>query len=539
MCIPYTREFVPDFYEEEIRSFPNGYKIYPHKFETLKNKNFHLINLFVNADGLPDVGFFTKTDPICVLSIEGDDGPIEYGRTEVCWNYLDPWWARPFTIMVDPNKPMLLYFDIYDISSNSYRLKDQKHLGSTQIDLSTLLNNKKHSAKLDISSNENDDQSVVGYLTINFFDVEPDCFGGSRYTFGVKNIVSDERKLTRTNPFFVVQRLEKHSNYFVPVFKSAVFPKANSCMWKEVTFSHQFICGNDLKTPLRISVFDFYERDTDNFVGACDTSLEEIMKAGNLKFNLKGKSGKIVGEFIANFNGEVKQPLLSDYLLKGAHYNPVLAVDFSSTKYNSSNYTNKDLHFGPGTFSYQNAINDTADAMRILINGAPYNIIGMNDKVFTISESAPSLKEINSDYMDAKFVASFSETINLKGAIEHAMKGAEERWETSRAITTLIIISNGKFSELQKSIDLLIECESKPLIVLLVMMGDERSELQAILGQNNGALVHSSGKLGIRPIIKMVAYREDMSYESSDLRLRIEPLIEELTMKWFDFCGKK
>jgi len=532
MFYPFTREFLSDFYEEAIEPYPNGHHIFPKGF---CGGDYKLVNLFVRAEGLPDVGFLTKTDPMCVLYV-GDECENEYARTEVCWNYLNPWWVRPFTLFVDPANPLLLNFEIYDVNSNSSVLKAQKFLGSAQIDFYNIINEPTKRVRIEIDNGKEND-GLIGYLIIAAFDYSPSVIGGNYFRFGLEDFVSNSRTFLKANPFFVIERLHKPSMEYVPVYKSCVHKKCAECEWNNIFLMNQFIYHNEIDSDLRICLYDFFERDTDCLVGSFKTNIVELKVNGNMRFSILDKNGRSIGFFSVAFIKEDKEMVLNDFRFRGIGFSTVFGIDFSNTPYNNIGTTNHYIHFDQGIFSYSNAINDVYDALRLLINGKRIKSIGFNETAFLIGEETNmSIKKLLNEYNTFKCGNVFANRAKLSEAFQMMTCDSKQMWIDHKSLSILIFLTNGIISDIQKFIDLLVDSEDSPIITIVVFMGIERKDLSSYFRLNGGKLTHSNGYTAKRELIGLVTYKEEMSFTTSDLRNRLEPIVSRLSLAYIEYC---
>ena len=535
-----TRQFSPASFEEEISANVNGNPLYPSHNMTIDPRSLRLINIHVSAECVLTKKLFSKRDPMCVLFTRTRRGWHEYGRTEVCWNILEPVWVRPFTFNVIPDKSELLRFEIYDVVEQFHDLKEQKFIGFAELDLFILLTSPSHSVSLDIVSNSGEERGV---LKVSFFDLSP-SYGSLFFRMVAKGVKSSKRLIRKANPFFVIGRWLPEDQRYVAVYKSSVHSRTHQADWGKIELFKQFLCGGDLSTPIRISMYDCMSSDTNNYMGHFDTTLEELVKAGETEFDIVNEQdGKFNGTFTATLLENCESPRLFDYRLMGVQISAAIAIDFSGSSVGLT-FNNRGQHLDNGVFSYRYAINDVCDLLYPLTMGQPYSAFAFadfpnGDKLRSLVSNRENDMISNAgvllrSYERMKKSVKFPKTISLVPMIRHIQEMARKRWDDERTVTVLCIVTNGKFTDLNEAVDALVELENEPLCVVLLVMGGTRRELEKAFKHRHGILTNSQGKSTTRRVLKMATYLEDRRYPDPRLPKQLMPSAKAMTRKWLE-----
>ncbi|OHT07493.1 hypothetical protein TRFO_24228 [Tritrichomonas foetus] len=536
-----TREFTHESFLTPIPSNINGHPIFPPHNADIPCGSLRIINIHVSAEGLPNTKYFSKTDPVCTFSIQTNLGYQEYGRTEVCWNMLDPLWIRPFTYRVK-DTPELLLFSIYDVITNAIAMNQQKFLGAVEIDPISLLNSPTHSLDIPIQPPEN--AAPKGVFHINYFEIMP-CQGALFLTFKGTNLGGPGLK--KINPFFVIQRLSPHSNKFVSVYKSEVKLKKRETEWDNVELGIQYLCGGDMSTIIRINLYDYRQRDIDGLVGFFDTTVESILydKISNFQFTSPhgGKVGNLKVILLNHWTG----PRLFDYRLRGVQLGAMIAIDFSATNVDAI-ITNRVQHLDEGLFSYKAAINDTCDLLYPLTMGEPYIAYGFADfgnskKLISLSLDKidnrgliPNAKTLIQLYTNAKTKITYPKKCYIAPVINEAAIAAQHRWDTERTISVLVILTNGRFADLKEGVDEMVNAEMSPLVIIMVAMGGTRRELDNIFKGKKGILTDSFGRRTQRRILTLVSYSTDRR-PNERLPNKIAPSAKKMAREYLEMIN--
>ena len=534
-----TRQFTPNCYEDEIPCQINGHPIFPENNCNVDINSLRIITIHVSAYSINNSTIFMKSDPFCVMNINGQRGFKEYGRTEVCWNMLNPLWIRPFTFVVT-SEPQLLLFEIYSVQNTNFSLNNQLPLGSCQLDLLDLINSSKKSIKLDIQAANSD--KYIGKMSISFFDKVPNIYGAFFFKFSCSDIISSKRTLRKANPFFVIQRYHKDSGDFVPIFKSAVKSKTHSTDWEIIELPLQFLCGGKLDNPIHISLYDYFPSAEDSFLGFFVTTPEILSTNISSSFELRDpKGGNSRGKLHIKFLEHFIRPRLYDYRLQGVQLGAMLAIDFSSTPIDII-YSNRLTHTDNGVFSYRSAINDVCDALHPLTLGQPYFAFGFadfpNQKLLPLTlnkqkESIPTVKSILQAYSKVKDSCIYPDRASLTPVFKQAREISFERWEKERIISILIIITNGKFIDLKESLDELISNEDAPFSTIMVLMGGIKRDIDHTFSKKGG-IVNSNGYKPNRPLIHVLTYMEDKIYPDNKLPLQMGPIAKRMSRQYLE-----
>ena len=525
-----TRDFRHESYREEIKANVNGHPIFPPHHAEIAPESYRIINIHVCAEGLTNAHFFSNTDPVCVMFIEGSHGLQEYGRTEVCWNILNPLWIRPFTYRVREG-PQLLTFGIYDVVCDSVSLSDQRSLGEAQVDLGALLDTPTHAMSVPI---ENPGCSHGnGILHIHFYDLQI-CQGSLFFRFSAK-------MARKARLFFVIQRLSTLSGDWVAVYKSNMKSKVNKAEWDQVELAVQYICSGDYDKLMRIKMYDGKHCNTDSCIGYFDTSLRKMMSGDPEVFQLSDEHGKHVGEFTAVLENHWTRPRLFDYRMRGVQLAAMIAVDFSSTPINQI-YSNRLQHTDTGVFSYSAAINDVCDLLHLLTSGMAYQAYGFADfkgenKLISLTvnherDTIRSTKALLQLYETMKEKTTYPKHCVLTPVFQKAIEVAQTRWREEHAITILVILTNGRFTDLRDAIDVLVAGEEAPLATVMLVMGGRRRDLDSAFRHKHGRITDSAGHKTKRRVISIGSYLEKQVYPDERLPKKLAPAAKKMAREW-------
>lgn len=510
-----TRDFTPASFKEEISSNLNGNLRFARTPTTLDLSTQHIINIHVSAKALTKERTFSKYDPVCMMSVFNGKRWVEYARTEVCWNILNPIWVTPFTYNAITEHTKLK-FEIFDIHNSSNSLMDHELLCFAEMELDELLDSPTHNVKLELTSVQSN--KPKGILDLNYFELA-ETQGSVLFKFNIPRMRPAKKNIFRKpNPFFILSRYSSFSDEFIPVYKSSVL-KGHKIDWNNVELFLQFVCGGDLANPLRILIFDYTKKKNHNYLGHFDTSIGALINEGQSVFELYNeKKHFLMCSLNVEYVQHIQTPRLFDYRLKGIQIAPFLALDFSCSNRDFT-ASNRVLHYESGAFSYQLCINDVCDILRPLVMGLPYHVYGFADfekppmKFKTLAlknnkELIPNAVSVIQSYLRFRAKAKFPKKCFLAPMIVKAREVARQNWSQNKAVTLMTIITNGVFDDLELAINEIVASDNDPLCIVIIAMGPAPRDLIMKFKHNHGILTSVLGNRSTRRIVKLTTYLE-------------------------------
>lgn len=331
------------------------------------------------------------------------------------------------------------------------------------------------------------------------------------------------------------------SGDWVAVYKSSMKSKTKKAEWDQVELALQYICSGDFDNLIRVKIFDGKHCNTDSSIGHFDTSLRKMMSGDPEVFQLSDERGHHVGEFTAVMTHHWTSPRLFDYRMRGVQLAAMIAVDFSSTPIDNL-YSNRLQHSETGPFSYGGAINDVCDLLHLLTSGMAYQAYGFADfpgdnKLVSLTgnhdtDTIRNARALLQMYDTIKEKITYPRECVLAPVFEKAIEVAQTRWREEHAITVLVILTNGRFRDLQRAIDVLVEAESAPLATVMLVLGRRRRDLDNAFRHKHGRVTDSHGRRTKRRIISIGAYLEDQVYPDERLPKKLAPAAKKMAREW-------
>ncbi len=298
------------------------------------------VELSVRCENLADKDLLSKSDPICVMFIQGPTKKWhELGRTEMIKDNLNPSWEKRFVVDYNFETRQLVKFEVYDWDMDSQRLSDHDFLGRCETTMGAIVSSShfvcvlkdstKSGSKLFINAEElqSSKEALKLHLKAEKLD-KKDFFG-------------------KSDPFFTISKKSLIGQHWTVVKKSEVIMKTLNPTWNPFEISLRDLSNCDHERDLKVDIFDWNSDGSSDFIGSFVTSVSKLGVAAieqtgipvinDDKKRKKGSSYKNSGlVFVKSFNIET-QPTFFEYLQGGMQMNFSVAIDFTASNGNPAN----------------------------------------------------------------------------------------------------------------------------------------------------------------------------------------------------------
>jgi hypothetical protein len=281
----------------------------------------------------------------------------------------------------------------------------------------------------------------------------------------------------------------------------------------------------------------------DHRVGFIDTTVRVLCSQES--FPIHSDRGELVGRLLVEHLGQITRPRFPDYRLKGVQIAPMLAVDFSSSHI-SFFTTNRLQHISNGLLTYGNLINGVFDNLRNICINQHWLAYGFADfpgkKLLPLSmnktqRKMKSVKALMSAYASFRDRASYPESARLVPVFAEARRVAGENWRNHRAITLAVVLTNGKFCDLQEAVNELVEAQGEPVLVMIATIGVISREVEAAFHPVSGKIRHTDERTVDRTMVSLMSYEKNCLCADHGMEVRMVPSIHQMALDWLDQCG--
>lgn len=526
------------------------------------------VNLTIECKNLPNKDSFSKSDAFCCIweappgfreqhkhvgklpsKLEGK----ELGRSEIIKQNNNPTFQTPFPVdyrfEAEQNFVVRVYSEDLRYSTD---LKEHDFLGGCIFSLGELLGSPGCAIARRL-------EHVKSFLVITGTEVK-ESREVLEFRFSGQNLGLLERKnkrkvakemlekmqkanvakhlmdqLEKFDPYFRLERLNKDDQSWITIWKSEVIKDSMNPTWQQARLPLQYLCNDDLKAPLKISIWIWNRFSNDELIGFVETTVDELVKKaqrGIPIFDVLLERKKILGGIklrkagvLKVLKGKVLQiPSMLEFIAGGCQLDLMVGVDCSSA--NRDWREEKSLHFHSDSWlnDYQAAIyrlgaifDSYSSRNDYALWGYGASINGVRQPYFSLSKdklrSADDMVRAYDDFFSPENEGLVLEDhANLKHIIQAAMFRAQNaKNEGRQRYSVLVILTTGAITDLQDSIDAICTAaEDAPLSIAVIGIGDnDFSGIHLLEGDEKGnKLRHSNNVPVAREIVTFASMEE-------------------------------
>uniref|UniRef100_A0A8C5VVQ9 Copine-8 n=1 Tax=Microcebus murinus TaxID=30608 RepID=A0A8C5VVQ9_MICMU len=432
---------------------------------------------------LLDRDTFSKSDPICVLYVQGVGNKEwrEFGRTEVIDNTLNPDFVRKFILDYFFEERENLRFDLYDVDSKSPNLSKHDFLGQVFCTLGEIVG----------SQGSRLEKPIVG-------------IPGKKC--GTIILTAEELNCCRV----IMKITENFFSYsFTICHKTEVVKNTLNPVWQAFKISVRALCNGDYDRTIKVEVYDWDRDGSHDFIGEFTTSYRELSR-GQSQFNVyevvnpkkKGKKEKYTN------SGTVT--LLSFLVETENTINFTVAIDFTASNGNPAQPTS--LHYmNPYQLNaYGMALKAVGEIVQDYDSDKMFPALGFGAKLppdgrisheFALNGNPqnPYCDGIEgvmeAYYRSLKSVQLYGPT-NFAPVINHVARYAASVKDGSQYFV-LLIVTDGVISDMAQTKESIVNVSSghSVLVTMIELDGDD-------------VRVSSRGKYAERDIVQFVPFRD-------------------------------
>jgi hypothetical protein len=477
----------------------------------------------------------SKSDPLCVLLVKGrPSGPLggagdwlEFGRTELISDTLEPAWQRKFIIDYKFEERQLLKFAVYDMDSESSRMEDHDFLGSVEATLGEVvaMQAKGFSRRLGGRGGKGGTLHVLSEELSGNKEVV-------KLSFSAKGL--DKKDFFgKSDPFLEIGRSTECNQYSV-VHRTEVVKSNLSPSWKPLQLEVRALCNGDYHRDLKFSVWDWNLSGSHDYIGSFHTTLHRLVGGpgedneyeciNEEKRKKKGVKYKDSGRVNLNSISIETVPSFLDYIQGGTQVNFTVAVDFTGSNGNPT--SPQSLHYQDPSGrpnQYVTAIQSVGEIVQDYDSDKMFPALGFGARVppngqvshefflnLTDTPFCSGLEGLMAAYYNSLYNVQLYGPTNFSPVINHVAKFAEAYLGDPSNYFVLLIITDGIITDLEETKRSIIKASRLPLSIIIVGVGDEDFSAMDALDSDDRLL--SSGSLvAQRDIVQFVELRKFLS----------------------------
>nr|XP_002732563.1 PREDICTED: copine-8-like [Saccoglossus kowalevskii] len=482
----------------------------------------------------------------------GKDAFVEFGRTEIIWNNLNPDFVKKFKLDYFFEERQELKFELYDMDSKDHNLQKHDYLGEVQCSLGEICSSQKLKLPIKYRSKSN-----CGTMILSAEEV-----GESRDVISLQFKAEGLDKMDlfgKSDPFLVFYRQNDDGQSFTITHKTEKVKRTLNPTWKPFTIPVMALCGNDYDRILKVECWDWNMGGSHDLIGEFTTTMRQLTRGVNMSnvyevinFEKKKKKSKY------NHSGTVLlekcqvHPRYSflDYIRGGTEIHTTIAIDFTSS--NGKPNEPGSLHFlhGDTPNIYEKVLRTVGRVLEDYDSTKKIPGLGFGARIPPDGKVAfdfflnghpnnPYCRGINGvidAYKHALNTVYLHGPTNFAPVIRHVSTFADNHKEGHHYFV-LLIITDGSISDMARTKDAIVEAATLPMSIVIVGVGDEDFSAMEELDGDNVRVTGSDGTAAVRDIVQFVCFRDFLDANNdvkSKSRLARE-VLEEIPDQFLDW----
>ncbi|XP_067915113.1 copine-8 isoform X1 [Heterodontus francisci] len=448
------------------------------------------VEITISCRNLLDRDTFSKSDPICVLYLQGIGNKEwrEYGRTEAIDNTLNPDFVRKFLLDYFFEERQNLRFDLYDVDSKSSNLSEHDFLGQAFCTLGEIVG----------SQGSRLEKPLVGI---------PGKKCGA--------IILTAEELSNCHDVVAMQFCANKLD------KKDFFGKSDPFL--------VFYRSNEDGTTIKVEVYDWERDGSHDFIGEFTTNYRELSR-GQSQFNVyevlnpkkKAKKKKYINSgtvTLLSFAVETESTFL-DYIRGGTQINFTVAIDFTASNGHPAQPTS--LHYmNPYQLNtYAMALKAVGEIIQDYDSDKMFPALGFGAKLppdgrisheFALNGNPhnPYCQGIEgvmeAYYRSLKSVQLYGPT-NFAPVINHVARYAASVKDGSQYFV-LLILTDGVISDMAQTKESIVNAACFPMSIIIVGVGPAEFDAMEEL-DGDEIRISSRGRYAERDIVQFVPFRD-------------------------------
>uniref|UniRef100_A0A8I3S7T1 Copine 8 n=1 Tax=Canis lupus familiaris TaxID=9615 RepID=A0A8I3S7T1_CANLF len=442
---------------------------------------------------------------------------LQFGRTEVIDNTLNPDFVRKFILDYFFEERENLRFDLYDVDSKSPNLSKHDFLGQVFCTLGEIVG----------SQGSRLEKPIVGIPgrkcgTIILTAEELNCCRDAVLMQFCANKLDKKDFFGKSDPFLVFYRSNEDGSFTI-CHKTEVVKNTLNPVWQAFKISVRALCNGDYDRTIKVEVYDWDRDGSHDFIGEFTTSYRELSR-GQSQFNVyevvnpkkKGKKKKYTNSgtvTLLSFLVETEVSFL-DYIKGGTQINFTVAIDFTASNGNPAQPTS--LHYmNPYQLNaYGMALKAVGEIVQDYDSDKMFPALGFGAKLppdgrisheFALNGNPqnPYCDGIEgvmeAYYRSLKSVQLYGPT-NFAPVINHVARYASSVKDGSQYFV-LLIVTDGVISDMAQTKESIVNASKLPMSIIIVGVGPAEFDAMVEL-DGDDVRVSSRGKYAERDIVQ-------------------------------------
>lgn len=467
------------------------------------------VQLFISGRKLKNRDTFSKSDPFCkVLMWNPQHSNFdEISRTEVLKNDLNPNWSTSITLDYYFETQQPLKFEVYDYDSHTA----SDSMGSVESTLGqiigkgTIVLDLTTSGELTIRAEEVKESKDIIFLSLRAHNVaKMDTFG-------------------KSDPYLVFSRLSEDGQW-LRVYRTEEVKNTLNPIWKPLEATVQALCNSDFARPISIECWDWDKSSSDDLIGACQTSLAELLTP-QFRIELINPKKKTKKKYTNSGVLEVQHSHIQkvhsfiDFLRGGTCFRLMVAIDFTGS--NGDPASPRSLHYlrDNSRNEYERAICAVGEILENYDMTRAYPVFGFGGKLGggPVNHSFPLTGDQTNPFvlgvggiLQAYHSALRNTALSGPTLFQHILRvsmALAQQSPPGLQYNVLLILTDGEIHDMPATKSLIVEASRLPLSIIIVGLGNEDFNNMKALDSDKTLLSDGQGRTAVRDIVQFVPFR--------------------------------
>ncbi|KAM9506920.1 copine-9-like [Salvelinus alpinus] len=492
------------------------------------------IEVTVSCRDLLDVDKFSKSDPVVVLYVQGIGTKewMEFGRTEVIDNTLNPNFVRKFFLDFFFEEKQNLRFDVYNVDSRSSNISKFDFLGQTFCTLGEIIGSMGGRLEKSLSGIPGKKLGAIIFAAEELSN----CRDIATMQL-CANKLDKKDFFGKSDPFLVFYRSNEDGTFTI-CHKTEVVKNTLNPVWQPFTIAVRALCNGDYDRTVKVDVYDWDRDGSHDFIGEFTTSYRDFSRGQN-QFNVyevlnpkkKGKKRKYINSgtvTLLSFKVESEYTFV-DFIRGGTQLNFTVAIDFTASNGNPSQ---------PTSLHYMNPYQMNAYAMALKAVGEIIQDYD-SDKLFPaygfgaklppdgkISHAFPlsgdnenpncvGIEGVLEAYFQGLRTVQLYGPTNFSPVINQVARSAQDVTDGSQYFV-LLMITDGVISDMVQTKEAVVNAAALPMSIIIVGVGPAKFDAMEEL-DGDEVRVSSRGRFAERDIVQFVPFRDYMDQSGNQV----------------------
>lgn len=488
------------------------------------------VELSISCRNLLDCDVFSKSDPMCVISLKSleTNSWKEIFRTETIYNNLNPSFSRKPVITYQFEVQQQLKFDVYDVDKETSDLSQHDYLGNCSATLGQIVSAGKLTLRLTGGRPDNRGELMIHVeelsqsqdeVTLQFQArglVRRDWLGWLCSFFG------------NVSPFLEISKVREDGEYAV-VHRTEHIRWSNTSKWRPFTLPVRALCGDDMERDIRIRCYDYSYNGNHELIAEWHANLKQtsevvngpvVLESRNIGENKRRSHRTAASLEVVKYEYRKVYSFL-DYIMGGLQVNCTFAIDFTSS--NGDPASTDSLHYispyHPN--QYEQALRAVGEIVQDYDSDKLFPVLGFGARLppdgrvsheffVNLHPDNPYCEGISgvlSSYKTCIQNIQLYGPTNFSSVINHVANFARMYVNTHDQYFILLIITDGIITDMDLTKKAIVNASALPMSIIIVGVGGADFSAMNELDADTVPLSFA-GKMAVRDIVQFVPFRE-------------------------------